>query len=115
MARPLGAGFKLNQPKADLLSDLRKHINAGITGPPLFPAPAVKCKFVPKAAEQHPQESEGADEEDGERDVAPTYDFGSCFSPKFKIMHFQNRDIKLYTVVLLFLCFLNFLLKLCCR
>ena len=37
-----------------------------------------------------------------------TYDFSSCFFPKFKIMHFQNRDIKLYTVVLLFLCFLKF-------
>ena len=44
-----------------------------------------------------------------------TYDFSSCFFPKFKIMHFQNRDIKLYTVVLLFLCFLKFLFKLCCR
>ena len=44
-----------------------------------------------------------------------TYDFSSCFFPKFKIMHFQNRDIKLYTVVLLFLCFLKFLLSLCCR
>ena len=44
-----------------------------------------------------------------------TYGFSSCFFPKFKIMHFQNRDIKLYTVVLLFLCFLKFLLKLCCR
>ena len=44
-----------------------------------------------------------------------TYDFSSCFFPKFKIMHFQNRDIKLYTVVLLFLFFLKFLLKLCCR
>ena len=44
-----------------------------------------------------------------------TYDFSSCFFPKFKIMHFQNRDIKLYTVVLLFLCFLIFLLKFCCR
>ena len=44
-----------------------------------------------------------------------TYDFSSCFPPKFKIMHFQNRDIKLYKVVLLFLCFLKFLLKLCCR
>ena len=44
-----------------------------------------------------------------------TYDFSSCFFPKFKIMHFQNSDIKLYTVVLLFLCFLKFLLKLCCR
>ena len=43
-----------------------------------------------------------------------TYDFSSCFSPKLKIMHFQNRDIKLYTVVLLFLCFLKFLTKLCC-
>ena len=47
--------------------------------------------------------------------VSSTYDFSSCFFPKFKIMHFQNRDIKLYTVVLLFLCFLKFLLKLCCR
>ena len=47
--------------------------------------------------------------------MAFTYDFSSCFFPKFKIMHFQNRDIKLYTVVLLFLCFLKFLLKLCCR
>ena len=44
-----------------------------------------------------------------------TYDFSSCFFPKFKIMHFQNRAIKLYTVVLLFLCFLKLLLKLCCR
>ena len=66
LAQQLGAGVKLNQPKEDLLSDLRKKINAGIKGPPLFPAPAVKCKFVPKAAEQHPQESEGADVEDGE-------------------------------------------------
>ena len=40
-----------------------------------------------------------------------TYDFSSCLFPKFKIMHFQNRDIKLYTVVLLFLCFLKILLK----
>ena len=47
--------------------------------------------------------------------LLPTYDFSSCFFPKFKIMHFQNHDIKLYTVVLLFLCFLKFLLKLCCR
>ena len=44
-----------------------------------------------------------------------TYDFSSCFFPKFKIMHFQKGDIKLYTVVLLFLCFLEFLTKLCCR
>ena len=44
-----------------------------------------------------------------------TYDFSSCFFPKFKIMHFQNRDIKLCKVVLLFLCLLKFLLKLCCR
>ena len=44
-----------------------------------------------------------------------TYDFSSCSSPKFKIMHFQKRDIKLYTVVMLFLCFLKFLTKLCCR
>ena len=47
--------------------------------------------------------------------LAFTYDFSSCVFPKFKFMHFQNRDIKLYTVVLLFLCFLKFLLKLCCR
>ena len=45
---------------------------------------------------------------------APTYDFSSCFFPKFKFMHLQNRNIKLYTVVLLFLCFPKFLLKLCC-
>ena len=51
----------------------------------------------------------------GKRRPPRTYDFSSCFFPKFKIMHFQNRDIKLYTVVLLFLCFLKFLLKLCCR
>ena len=44
-----------------------------------------------------------------------TYDFSSCFFPKFKVMHFQNGDIKLYTVVLLFLCFLKILRKLCCR
>ena len=30
-------------------------------------------------------------------------------------MHFQNGDIKLYTVVLLFLCFLKILTKLYCR
>ena len=36
-----------------------------------------------------------------------TYDFSSCFFPKFKVMHFQNGDIKLHTVVLLFLCFLK--------
>ena len=30
-------------------------------------------------------------------------------------MQFQNGDIKLYTVVLLFLCFLKILTKLCCR
>ena len=71
VAQQLGAGVKLNQPKEDLLSDLRKNINAGITGPPLFPAPAVKCKFLPGAAEQHPQESKGADVEDGQGDVAP--------------------------------------------
>ena len=46
---------------------------------------------------------------------AITYDFSSCFSPNFKVMHFQNGDIKLYTVVLLFLCFLKILKKLCCR
>ena len=44
-----------------------------------------------------------------------TYDFSSCFFPKFKVKHFQNGDIKLYTVVLLFLCFLKTLTKLCCR
>ena len=44
-----------------------------------------------------------------------TYDFSSCFFPKFKVMHFQNGDIKLYTVVLLFLGFLKILTKLCCR
>ena len=44
-----------------------------------------------------------------------TYDFSSCFFPNFKVMHFQNGDIKLYTVVLLFLCFLKILTKLCCR
>ena len=44
-----------------------------------------------------------------------TYDFSSFFFPKFKVMHFQNGDIKLYTVVLLFLCFLKILTKLCCR
>ena len=44
-----------------------------------------------------------------------TYEFSSCFFPKFKIMHFQIRDIKLYTVVLLLLCLLKSLLKLCCR
>ena len=43
-----------------------------------------------------------------------TYDFSSCLFPEFKIIHFQNRVIKRYTVVLLFLCFLKFLLKLCC-
>ena len=47
--------------------------------------------------------------------MANTYDFSSSFFPKFKIMHFQTRAIKLYTVVLLFLCFLKFVLKLCCR
>ena len=44
-----------------------------------------------------------------------TYEFSSCFFPKFKVMHFQKGDIKLYTVVLLFLCFLKILTKLCCR
>ena len=39
-------------------------------------------------------------------EVTP-YDFSSCFFPKFKVMHFQNGDSKLYTVVLLFLCFLK--------
>ena len=48
-------------------------------------------------------------------EVRYTYDFSSCFFPKFKIMPFQNHNIKLYTVVLLFLCFLKFLLKPCCR
>ena len=50
-----------------------------------------------------------------ERQTVHTYDFSSCFFPKFKVMHFQNGDIKLYTVVLLFLCFLKILTKLCCR
>ena len=71
VAQQLGVDVKLNQPKEDLLSDLRRNINAGITGPPLFPAPVVKCKFVPKAAEELPQESEGADAEDDEGDVSP--------------------------------------------
>ena len=44
-----------------------------------------------------------------------TYDFSSCFFPKLQVMHFQKSDIKLYTEVLLSLCFLNFLPKLCCR
>ena len=44
-----------------------------------------------------------------------TYDFSNCFSPKFKVMHFQNGYIKLYTVVLLFLRFVKILTKLCCR
>ena len=33
---------------------------------------------------------------------AVTYEFSSCFFAKFEIMHFQNRDIKLYAVVPLF-------------
>ena len=33
--------------------------------------------------------------------LTATYDFSSCFSPKFTIMHFQNRNLKLQTVVLL--------------
>ena len=37
------------------------------------------------------------------------------FSEKLKIMHFQNRNIKLYTVVLLVLCFLKILTNVCCR
>ena len=48
VAQQLGARVKLNQPKEDLLSDPRKNINAGITGPPLFSALAVKCKSVPR-------------------------------------------------------------------
>ena len=43
------------------------------------------------------------------------YDFSSRFPPKFTRMHFETRYIKLYTVVLFFLCFLKFLTKLCCR
>ena len=35
----------------------------------------------------------------------------AVFFPKFISMHFQNGDIKLYTVVLLFLCFLKILTK----
>ena len=38
----------------------------------------------------------------------------AVFFPKFKVMHCQKGDIKLYTVVLLFLCFLKILTKLCC-
>ena len=34
---------------------------------------------------------------------------------KFKVIHFRNADIKLYTVVLFFLRFLKILTKLCCR
>ena len=37
-----------------------------------------------------------------------TYGSSSCFFSKFKIMHFQICDIKLYTVVPFFLCVLNF-------
>ena len=48
-------------------------------------------------------------------DQGCTYDFSSCFIPKFKIMHYLNRNIKMYTVVLLVLCFLKILTKLCCR
>ena len=44
-----------------------------------------------------------------------TYCFSSYFPPKFKVMRFQNGDIKLHTVILLFLCFLRILTKLCCR
>ena len=44
-----------------------------------------------------------------------TYDFSSCFFPKFRVMHFQNGDIKLYRVVLLFLRFVKILTKLCCH
>ena len=47
--------------------------------------------------------------------LVTTYDFSSSVFPKFQVMHFQKGDIKLYTVVLLFLCFLKFLTKLCCR
>ena len=39
----------------------------------------------------------------------------ALFSQNSKSCIFQNGDIKLYTVVLLFLCFLKFLTKLCCR
>ena len=39
-----------------------------------------------------------------------TSDFSSSFFGKFKIMHFLNRDSKLYTVVRLFLCFVKFML-----
>ena len=46
---------------------------------------------------------------------AVTYDFSSCFFPKFKVMHFQHGDIKLHTVVLLFLCFLKILTQCRCR
>ena len=44
-----------------------------------------------------------------------TYDFRSCFFPKFKVMHFQHGDIKLHTVVLLFLCFFKILTQCRCR
>ena len=44
-----------------------------------------------------------------------TYDFSSCSFPKFNIMHVQNRNIQLYTVLLLVLCFLKILTKFCCR
>ena len=37
-----------------------------------------------------------------------TYVFSSCFFQKLKIMHFQNPDIQLYTVGLMFLYFLKF-------
>ena len=45
----------------------------------------------------------------------PPMIFAAVFFSKFKVMHFQKGDIKLYTVVLLFLCFLKFLTKLCCH
>ena len=44
-----------------------------------------------------------------------TYDFSSCFFPKFKVMHFRISDIKLHTVVLLFLRFVKILTKFICR
>ena len=55
----------------------------------------------------------GVDLVNNRADGPCTYDFSSCLSPKLEILHFQNRNIKLYTVVLLALCFLNFLTKFC--
>ena len=35
------------------------------------------------------------------REVLYTYDFSSSVFPKFQVMHFQNGDTELYTVVLM--------------